>query len=120
MIVRVSVVLNMTIVNSNSGYSYSMYYIIHDCCDCHWLGLLNHVISKYVLLSTFTEKEKKIKVIFSLDMSILFVHTFLTARRKFFFSWRKSHSFPIQGFHRLLMKQPTSRTEPLEPTSSHM
>ena len=59
MIVRVSVVLNMTVVNSNSGYSYSMYYIIHDCCDCHWLGLLNRVISKYVLLSTFTEKEKK-------------------------------------------------------------
>ena len=28
MIVRVSVVLNMTFVNSNSGYSYSMYYII--------------------------------------------------------------------------------------------
>ena len=59
MIVRVSVVLNMTVVNSNSRYSYSMYYIIHDCCDCHWLGLLNRVISKYVLLSTFTEKEKK-------------------------------------------------------------
>ena len=114
MIVRVGVVLNITVVNSNSGY-----YIIHDCCDCHWLGLLNRVISKYVLLSTFTEKEKKRKVIFSLDMSILFVHTFLTARGKFF-SRRKSHSFPIQGFHRLLMKQPTSRTEPLEPTSSHM
>ena len=61
MIVRVSVVLNMTVVNSNSGYSYSMYYIIHDCCDCHWLGLLNRVISKYVLFSTFTEKEKKKK-----------------------------------------------------------
>ena len=85
MIVRVSVVLNMTVVNSNSRYSYSMYYIIHDCCDCHWSGLLNHVISIYVLLSTFTEKEKKRKVIFSLDMSILFVHTFLTARGKFFF-----------------------------------
>ena len=85
MIVRVSVVLNMTVVNSNSRYSYSMYYIIHDCCDCHWLGLLNRVISIYVLFSTFTEKKKKRKVIFSLDMSILFGHTFLTARRKFFF-----------------------------------
>ena len=105
MIVRVSVVLNMTVVNSNSGYSYSMYYIIHDCCDCHWLGLLNRVISKYVLLTKYLyrKRKKKRKVIFSLDMSILFVHTFLTARRKFF-SWRKSYSFPIQGFHRLLMK----------------
>ena len=62
------------------------YDIIHDCRDCHRLGLLNRVISKYVLLSTFTEKEKKKrKVIFSLDMSILFVHTFQTARGKFFF-----------------------------------
>ena len=59
MIVRVSVVLNMTVVNSNSRYSYSMFYIIHDCSGCHWLGLLNRVISKYVLLSNFTEKETK-------------------------------------------------------------
>ena len=46
-------------------------------------------------------------------MSIRFVHTFLSARRKLF-PWRKSHLSPIQGFHRLLMIQPTSRTEPLE------
>ena len=47
MIVRVSVVLNITVTMDIRIPS--TYDIIYECCDCHWLGLLYLVISKYVL-----------------------------------------------------------------------
>ena len=89
MIVRVSVVLNMTVVNSNSRYSYSMYYIIHDCSGCHWLGLLNRVISKYVLLSNFTEKEKKKKSYLFFRHEHTFCAYFSNGSQKVFFFLEK-------------------------------